>query len=120
MIKVYTVNDGIEKEIDRLANGPTPADFLKFEAVLAQQFQDTQRTVHVVTRSLKSSGKVNSSSGGNSWKGEITYGGQSEGIHNPVDYAEFEREREGAHDFLAPAIGISDSYIAAMNAFLEG
>lgn len=120
MIRIQQVDNGIEKEIDRLANGPTGADLILFEIVLAQQFQASQRAVHVITRSLKSSGKVNSSSGQNKWEGEISYGGSSSGIHNPVDYAEFERERDGSHDFLAPVIGMSKAYIEAMNSFLEG
>jgi hypothetical protein len=120
MIKLERLNNAIDDEVDRLANGPTAADLILFETVLAQQFQASQRAVHVVTRSLKTSGKVNSTTRGNSWEGEITYGGPSEGIHNPVDYAEFERERDGAHDFLAPVKGMSSNYIAAMNAFLEG
>src|SRR5687768_194443 len=120
MIRLQRLTDDIDKEVDRLAEGPKPEDFLRFDAVLTQQFQATQRAVHVQTRSLKTSGKSSSSTNGNSWEGEISYGGPSEGIHNPVDYAEYERERGIAHDFLAPAQALSAAYIAAMKAFLEG
>ena len=121
MIRIERITDGIEDEIDRLANGPTDQDLLQFEIVLAQQFQATQRAVHVITRSLKNSGKVKSSIRGNTWEGIISYGGRSEdSIHNPVDYAEYERERDGSHDFLAPAIGLGDGYVAAIYQFLEG
>jgi|SRR6187402_676848 len=120
MIKIETITEGILSEVERLARGPQPADLFEFEIVLEEQFRATQQAVHVITRSLKSSGKADSKMNGHSWEGEITYGGQSFGVHNPVDYAEFEREREGGHDFLAPAIGLSREYVAAMNKFLEG
>jgi len=120
MIRLERLTNDVEKEVDRLSDGPTLEDLLEFERVLIQQYRATQAAVHVQTRSLKSSGKMASSHRGNTWEGEITYGGPSEGIHNPVDYAEYERERDGAHDFLAPAEAISAEYIAAMNKFLGG
>lgn len=120
MIRIEAILDDIEKEIDRLVAGPTTADLLKFETVLASQFRATQIAVHKITFSLMLSGKVASNMSNNKWEGEITYGGSTTGIHNPVDYAEYEREREGTHDFLEPAIELSDSYITAMNDYLGG
>jgi hypothetical protein len=120
MIRIEMITEGIEKEIDRLVKGPTQADFARFEAVLQNQFRATQAAVHVITRSLKSSGKLESKSTETSWEGEITYGGTSTGIHNPVDYAEYERERDGNHDFMAPAEALSHEYVAAIDAFLRG
>ncbi len=120
MIRIERASNDIEKEIDRLADGPTLSDLLKFESVLANQFRATQAAVHVITQSLKLSGKMSSSSNNNKWMGDIVYGGPSEGINNPVDYAEYERERDGSHDFLAPAEALSDEYIQAMNSFLGG
>lgn len=121
MIKVDRYHAGIDAEVNRLASGPTSADLLAFEIVLEDQFRATQAAVHVITRSLKGSGKSEFKMDGNSWEGQITYGGPSPGfIHNPVDYAEYEREREGSHDFLAPADRLSDGYINAMEEFLRG
>ena len=121
MIRIQRITEGIEKEIDRLADGPTLLDIEKFENVLVNQFMATQSAVHVQTRSLKTSGQVASDIGNNQWAGTISYGGPSPGsINNPVDYAEYERERDGNHDFLAPAVKMSDYYIQAMNAFLGG
>lgn len=120
MIKIERLSDNIEKEIDRLSDGLTPQDILEFERVLTSQFVATQNTVHVITGSLKSSGRVASDSSKTHWEGTITYGGPSEGVNNPVDYAEYERERGLLHDFLAPAEELSSSYIAAMNSYLEG
>lgn len=122
MIRIERITDDIDDEIDRLINGPTLLDIEKFENVLVAQFMATQTAVHVQTRSLKTSGKVASKIGKNRWEGEISYGGTSAAgsVHNPVKYAEFERERDGNHDFLAPAKKMSDLYVQAMNAFLGG
>jgi hypothetical protein len=120
MIRLQRISNGIDEEVDRLAAGPTMTDFAKFEAVLQRQFTATQAAVHVITRSLKTSGKISSDSTNDTWSGEITYGGQSQGIHNPVDYAEYERARDGNHDFLAPAERLSAEYISAMEEFLRG
>lgn len=120
MIRIEKLTDDIEKEIDRLSDGPTLADLIRFEIVLTSQFSATQSAVHKITGSLALSGKVESNTSQDSWEGIISYGGRSTGIHNPVDYAEFERERGAAHDFLRPAIGLSDAYVKAMNDFLGG
>lgn len=121
MIKIERITNGVEAEIDRLSDGPTPLDYEKFDNVLLAQFAATQAKVHVITRSLKNSGKSKSSTGKNRWEGEITYGGPSPGsVHNPVDYAEYERERDASHDFLAPAPKMENYYIQAMQAFLGG
>ncbi len=120
MIRIDLFSDGIGPEVDRLSNGPTLSDLLNFETVLQNQFNATQSVVHRITSSLALSGKLSSSVKNNSWEGEITYGGQSEGIHNPVDYAEYERERDGAHDFFRPLEGLSEGYVAALESFLRG
>lgn len=120
MIRIENLTNDIENEIDRLVNGPTAVDLLKFEAVLTAQFRATQTSVHKITFSLMRSGKMSSDMSNNSWEGVISYGGTTTGINNPVDYAEYERERGTSHDFLAPAIEMSDSYIQAMNDFLGG
>jgi len=121
MIRIDRITNGIEKEIDRLADGPTLVDIEKFENVLVSQYAATQTAVHIQTSSLKNSGKVSSRIGENKWEGEISYGGESAGsVHNPVDYAEFERERDGNHDFLEPAKKQDHYYEQAMKAFLGG
>lgn len=120
MIKIEIIEEGILAEIDRLARGPSTTDLLKFEAVLQTQFNATKQAVHKISRSLLLSGKIESHHSKDSWSGEITYGGASEGIHNPVDYAEYERERDGAHDFFAPLDGLSSEYVTAMEFFLKG
>jgi hypothetical protein len=121
MINVQRTSNGIEDEINRLADGPTLIDFEKFENVLVAQYAATQTAVHVQTGSLKLSGQVSSNTNlADRWEGSISYGGESAGIHNPVDYAEFERERDGNHDFLQPAKAMDHYYEQAMKAFLGG
>lgn len=120
MIRINRLTDEIDKELDRLSDGPTIQDIMKFESVLARQFNATQARVHVQTGSLKTSGKVSSSKTPSSWEGNISYGGLSGGIHNPVDYAEFERERDGAHDFLAPAVAMEQEYLDVITNFFKG
>lgn len=121
MIRIERLTNDMEKEIDRLSDGPTLVDLEEFENVLLSQYAATQMAVHVQTRSLKNSGKVSSNIGHNSWEGVISYGGPSAGsVHNPVDYAEYERERDGDHDFIAPAVALEGYYVRAMSAFLGG
>lgn len=120
MIRFERVTNEIEKEVNRLANGLQFKDLIKFEKVLIVQFAGTQAKVHVITGSLKLSGRVSSGAPNGNWEGSISYGGKSSGIHNPVDYAEYEREREGRHDFLAPARDLDSKYIDAVMEFLEG
>lgn len=71
--------------------------------VLNMAFEDTQVKTHVITGSLKASGKMEASTQGNDWSGTITYGGASAGPNNPVDYAIYEMARGGAHDFFGDA-----------------
>jgi hypothetical protein len=120
MIRIDTIEEGMLAEVERLARGPASIDLLEFEIVLQEQYRATQAAVHKITRSLSLSGKFSSDMKGDKWEGEITYGGTSFGVYNPVDYAEYERERGGGHDFLKPAEALSDGYVEAMNAFFRG
>jgi hypothetical protein len=101
----YRVDDrDADAELDRLERGPTAEDHHHFDAVLSTLFAITQMAVHVETGSLRRSGKHDSTSHGNIWEGEISYGGLSSGaVHDPVRYAGYERSRGGSHDFLGAA-----------------
>src|SRR3954467_6009625 len=93
----------VEKELDRIIDGPGTSDLIEFEGLLASQFQITQQAVHVITGSLKGSGKISSILTNDKWEGQIKYGGISVGfVHDPVDYAHYEQERDGSHDFMEP------------------
>src|SRR5690606_38051615 len=82
------------------------------DTILHTGFAQTQAAVHVITGSLKSSGKATTNFDGDTWEGEITYGGISMGVNNRVTYAIYEKARgahwagpssvKGNHDFMAP------------------
>ncbi len=123
-------------ELDRLAELPSLTGQLRLEAVLAEQFQATQQAVHVITGSLRASGRVSSYMRDHVWHGEIEYGGNlvRAAVPGPprkrVNYAEYEQRRglSGGrnHDFMAPAALIGEiamgqaGYVAAMLANLRG
>lgn len=111
----------VEKELDRLIDGPDTEDIIEFESVLASQFQITQQIVHIQTGSLKNSGKISSSKTQDEWEGSIVYGGPSVGFpHNPVKYAHYEQERENSHDFMQPIYKLDNSYGDAVESWLKG
>lgn len=108
-------------ELDRLADGPSPATIAGLESVLAESFAETQMVVHIITGSLKASGKIESDYADDEWSGLISYGGVSPGsVHDPVDYSRAERERGGIHDFLAPALAASGRYGEVIGNWLRG
>lgn len=93
---------------------PSRAFIEKLDVLLLQTFKDTQKFVHVDTASLKMSGRVESgySRATNRWTGEISYGGSSAGVHDPVRYAVYEAARGHYHDFMAPAYASEPSFEA--------
>lgn len=111
----------LEKELDRIIDGPGLEDVVEFESVLATQFQMTQRAVHIQTGSLKNSGRMRGEMTSDKWEGVIVYGGASPGFpHNPVKYAHYEQEREGAHDYMKLIYALDDRYGDAMESWLKG
>lgn len=117
----------IDKHLDHLANLPDPALIARLDAILGAGFQATQDTVHVVTGSLKSSGRKSTEfqRATREWKGEISYGGVSLGPNNPVNYAIYEAARgvggaggesdaRGNHNFMSPLSTLHLAYIDAM------
>lgn len=86
-----------------------PPDFEtigEMEKVLAAMFVTTQVATHVISGSLKASGTRSSDFDGDTWEGQISYGGpltkapHPGPVHDPVDYAIYEMNRGGAHDFF--------------------
>lgn len=113
----------ILSELDRLERAPKKAA-MYLDGVLHSGFAATQASVHVITGSLKSSGKASTTFDGNDWEGEISYGGASLGVNNPVTYAIYEKARgahwagpssaKGSHDFMAPLSQLDSLYIKAI------
>lgn len=113
MIRLKTNWKDIEKELTRVEHAPTKAS-MYLDVVLHKGFAMTQGLVHIVTGSLKSSGKASTSFDGDTWRGEITYGGFSLGVNNPVTYAIYEKARDGDHDFMLPLKGLDSLYREAI------
>ena len=123
MIRIQSDYKFLEKELKRLDLAPNrAAKYL--DVVLHQGFNATQAAVHIETGSLKSSGRSNTSWDGDTWKGEITYGGFSLGVNNPVTYAIYEQARgthwagpssvKGDHDFMKPLEALDSLYVKAI------
>jgi hypothetical protein len=109
-------------ELRRLEDGPDVEDLLRLDGVLIELYAQTQAVVHVQTGSLRASAWVDSRYADNErFEGEISYGGPTPpGLaHNPVRYAEYERDRGGAHDFLAPTYTGDPAWTNAVLAFLR-
>lgn len=113
-VKIIGDYSEIDREFDRLDHMPDEKAAKLLGFVLDVGFADTQAAVHVETGSLKSSGKTDTGVTGHNWHGEITYGGPSAGIHNPVDYAIYEKRRRGPHDFFGNLQLLDSLFATAM------
>jgi hypothetical protein len=115
-----------DRELDRLSEAPNDRMIAEFEAVLVQLFAETQAVVHVITGSLKLSGRVEPDHTGKRWRGKIIYGGESAGVNNPVKYAEFERLKGSGglggseHDFMNPLREGDREFQPVIDRFLAG
>ncbi len=93
---------------------PSPARAAALTLVGQRMFDGTQERVHVLTESLKNSGKYTVRWEGRAFIVRITYGGSSSGVNNPVNYAIYEMARGGDHDFLADVTEYYDEFEQAM------
>lgn len=109
----------LEREADRLAKLPNVKSEALLNSVLSAGFKATQAAVHIDTSSLKFSGKKESLTHGKTWEGVISYGGITTGINNPVDYAIYEKRREGTHDFFEPLKALDALWVKAILRMLE-
>lgn len=75
-------------ELHRLQDGFGTEDFLAMAGVVTAAYLLVQSDVHVVTDSLRQSGKLEiSPSHDGDFEAEISFGGASGGVKNPVRYA---------------------------------
>lgn len=117
-----------DHELRRLEDGPDLQDLVRLDAAITRLYAETQAVVHIITGSLKASGKLEDSKfEGHVWHGQFSYGGVSEGsAHDPVTYAKVERAKAGSkgslgpHDFMWPTHGTAHEYGEAIMAFLRG
>lgn len=106
--------------------GPHYKTTVELEALLRAAFSDTQVRTHVITGSLKASGKTSSDFDGDTWTGTIEYGGDLWKVpvpgpaHDPVRYAIYEMARGGEHDFFAGLPGYVDKIPEILNGEFPG
>jgi hypothetical protein len=97
--------------------GPGEETLVELSRTLAAGFAETQARVHVVTGSLKASGRVRNSRDHDSWEGEITYGGPAPGMPHPyVRYARQEFGRGAEHDAMLNLDLLREDFLHAMGA----
>lgn len=108
----YVVVSNMEFEIGYLKglSKPRYKAVAKLEQIHKLAFADVLLHTHVITGSLKLSGKSETNFDGDDWTGTIKFGGQSSGPNNPVNYAVYEQARGGDHDFMAPMAFYEDAY----------
>jgi len=119
--------DEVIKELDRLGGPPGFKVVHELETVLKLAFLETQALTHVITGSLKASGRTSSDfSNEKVWEGEISYGGSLHRAalpgppNNPVDYAIYEMARGDTHDFFATLPAFDPMFEHAIDMHFEG
>lgn len=118
-----------DKYLDKLGSGGSHYEAVgALEKVLRAAYLETQALTHILTGSLKASGRTQSNytkRGGGEWTGEIIYGGQlhrppAPGPPNdPVDYAIYEMARGGAHDFFGTLPKYDPAFVKALDELFE-
>jgi len=99
-IEIHSDWSNIKKELNRLKNIPNHSDKRKLDRVLRIGLTMAQTQVHVITGSLKESGKSSSKLVGSTYRGTFEFGGFSTGVNNPVSYAVYEQDRGFNHNFM--------------------
>lgn len=108
-IQIKSHWEKIDAELNRLENILYPGSpmLVALNSILSQMLATAKAETHVVTGSLKNSGRKDSDYDENTWRGKIIFGGPSPGFPNdPVTYAKIEKNRGGpgsSHDFLRSA-----------------
>lgn len=112
--------DEIIDYLDEMAKPPSAKTVAKLDAVLAAAFAENQERAHLLSGSLKASGRMSSEVNGQVWTGRISYGGASPGPNSVVDYAIYELHKGGSHDFM-PGLHEYDGRLkAVMNDHFDG
>lgn len=108
----------IERELKRLKRIPNGTAKQKLDRVLEFGLNETQKFVHIDTGSLIVSGDTQSTMMLGIYSGTISYGGESMGLNNPVDYAIYELDRGGSHDFMASTFELHPLWVQAIRGIL--
>lgn len=118
-LAVEGLDDQID-EVDRIGSPPTFETVGRLESVLRNAFLNTQARTHIITTSLKLSGRSSSDFDGKTWQAGITYGGPSTGPINPVEYAVYEMARGGEHNFFRDLPLFDQAYLDAVASHFSG
>jgi hypothetical protein len=127
-VKVTQHGDPIENWAASIRDtaGPPHRVVKDLELMLASAFEVTQAATHVITGSLKASGKTESDFDGDEWTGAITYGGALWSTpapgpaKDPVVYAIYEMARGGDHDFFGPLVAYEGKVEDIINKHFKG
>lgn len=112
----------LDEWFDLLAahEGPGRETVAAMSSAIERGFVESQALVHVITGSLRASGRTvfrSPASGGapGEWSGEISYGGSAPGfVHDPVRYAKEEFGKGGSHDALRNVDLLSEDLMDGM------
>lgn len=112
-------------ELSRLEAGFTGYDHANFARPFLQAFAHTVQDVHIETGSLLASSKAEPLvSDSRRWEAQISFGGESAGVKNPVRYAVSERfgkspRRPGAHNYMRSTDHIDEVFIGPVSSFIS-
>lgn len=117
-MKIKSDWGAVIRELNRIKSIPNVTDKQKLDEVLEFGLFWTQKDVHIETGSLLASGATDSVMLLGRYSGTISYGGFSEGINNPVDYAVYELDRGGPHDFMIGTFNLHELWVDAIKEIL--
>lgn len=138
MNEVYWKVDGLDNLIHDLkimGKGVPTFRMLKgLQIVLEHAFLDTQEKAHVISGSLKASGKSSEDWDGEKWTANIEYGGplittpipapgyspSQTAPKDPVDYAIYEMARGGEHDWFRDLPLFEPFFEKVFDQFVDG
>jgi len=101
----------VDRQLDHLSDGPDTDDILRFEAIMAALFTETQIAAHLRTGHLIASGSYDTETRGDVWHGHIKY---------EANYAIYEQARGGLHDFMRPVYHADGAFLGALLAYVRG
>lgn len=114
-------------ELDRLQAGFTGYDHANFSRIFLIAFQRSVKDIHIESGSLLSSGKAEPLVSDHvQWSAQISYGGTSAGVNNPVRYAASElfgtSPKYGgppAHNYFRNTRYVDDDMIGPVSSFIS-
>ncbi len=119
--KIIVGFDAMMRELRRLEDGPVFTDYQKFSSTTLEQYERAMNDVHIITHSLKSSGKWKAEHNHDKFEGEVSFGGASPGsVYDPVRYAKEEQGKGEEHDFMRDLPYHGYGYIESILSFFKG